>query len=148
CKAYIDKTDEETKSLARKWFVTTQKRYSKVVYKNPKDVKPDELNMYHGFSVDPKEGDVTLFKDLVGDIACNGDTELAEYAYNLFAYAVQNPFHRWDVALIAYSPEEGTGKDTLLTAIGDLLVDCFVTSNADRIIGRFNEQIAHKPVVI
>ena len=67
--------------------------------------------------------------------------------YDLFAYGIQHPFEIWGVYIIAYSPEEGTGKDTLIDFYGDLFMDYYSTTNPKRILGQFNEHMAYKPFV-
>ena len=146
--AYIDKRDAGEKALAPRWFAKTEKRYSKVVYKDPKLVLPDELNLYHGFSVEPIAGDVTPYTEFVEEIVCNGDKAVAEYLHNLFGRAVQFPFEPWGIYVICYSEKEGTGKDTLQNMFGDLFMDSFSTKNFERVFGSFNSQIAWKPVVL
>lgn len=146
-KAYIDKLDSDKKPIAPTWFKKTTQRYNEVVYKDPATTNSDELNLYHGFSVDPKPGDITLYREFVQEIACSGDKELAQYWYDLGAYGVQNPFDFWGVYVICYSKSEGTGKDTFVDFYGDLFMDYFTTNNPSRIVGRFNDQIAFRPVV-
>lgn len=146
--AYIDKRDSVGDALAPKWFIDKDtRRFDDVVFKDPAKVQPNEFNMYSGFSVAPQEGDIKPYKQFISEIVCQGNEELEEYWYNLAAYGIQNPFENWKVYVICYSSEEGTGKDTFVDMYGDIFCDYFIAQKADRIVGKFNDQIAFKPVV-
>lgn len=140
--AYCDAVKE-----AKTFIVDTKNAYQCIVCKPDNEVGANEMNVWRGFSVEPQEGDVSVFTRYVEDVVCNGDKELSEYLLNLMAYGIQYPFRFWGVYVLLYSPEEGTGKDTLSNIYGSLFVDYFMTNRPDRIIGKFTEQIAFAPVV-
>lgn len=101
----------------------------------------DRFNMWRGWPVQAGEGDCSLFDELVDDIVCAGDRELAAYIWGWLAHGIQHPEKQAEVALVMRG-KRGTGKGTLATIYGKLFSDHFIhISNEMHLTGNFNAHL-------
>lgn len=75
----------------------------------------DCLNVYTSSGVEPDEGDVQPFLDLVTDVF-DQDEGAVNHVLSFFAYMVQHPGERINHALVIQG-EQGIGKDSILLAM-------------------------------
>lgn len=114
---------------------------------NPEKCNPNQYNLYRGFSIQPKEGDVDPFIKHVKEVVCAGDEVVAKYVLQFFAHMLQRPDEKPSVAIVMKSIE-GTGKGALmqpfLTIFGEYAT---VTNGAYLLTGRFNSVVANKMLI-
>jgi hypothetical protein len=105
------------------------------------------LNLYSGFSVEPREGDCSLYLAHVKDNICShsgGDPEaIYSYVINLMARGVQRPENPSRISVCVRSPEAGTGKGIFATEYGKLFGRHFLhLTQPEHLTGRFNAHSA------
>lgn len=79
------------------------------------DAVLDCLNVFSASGIDPEDGDVQPFLDLITDVF-DHDHDAIVHVLSFFAYAVQHPGDRINHALVIQG-EQGIGKDSILLAI-------------------------------
>ncbi len=77
------------------------------------------LNIYRSSGIEPEDGDVGPFKELMEHVF-DGDADAVHHVTSFFAYMVQNPGQRINHALVIQG-EQGIGKDTILAAISEVI---------------------------
>jgi hypothetical protein len=96
------------------------------------------LNLWRGWGVDPVEGDWSLIRAHIEDVIAGGDTAFADYVIRWIAWAIQNPAHQAEVALVLIG-EKGTGKGTLVRALERVFgAHAFQVNSRENVIGQFN----------
>jgi putative DNA primase/helicase len=116
-------------------------------YPNAKLCPPTIYNLFEGYAILPKQGDVAPFLNHVFQVICNGDQVAADYLIGFFAHMVQMPDEKPSVAIVMKSVE-GTGKGTLLEPLMRILGALAVQVNgAYQLTGRFNSVFANKLLV-
>ncbi|MEM6563237.1 MAG: DUF5906 domain-containing protein [Pseudomonadota bacterium] len=100
-----------------------------------------KLNLWQGWAVEPKPGDWSLMKALIGDILCDGDSASEDYVHKWIAYMLQKPWLTPEAA-IAFRGTEGTGKGTLGRALMRIAGPHGLTvSSRSQFAGRFNSHL-------
>lgn len=84
-------------------------RIGHVISDDPSDYFNNEINLFEGLSIKPKNGDCNLIVDHVVRL-CGGDFELAEWVLKWTAYPIQNVGAKMRTSVIMHG-EEGTGKN-------------------------------------
>ncbi len=79
------------------------------------DATMDCLNVFAPSGIEPEEGDVSPFLQLVEDVF-DKDEAAINHVLSFFAYMVQNPGARINHALVIQG-EQGIGKDSIVAAI-------------------------------
>ena len=107
----------------------------------------DCLNVYTPPGVDPEEGDVQPFLDLVMDV-CDRVPEAYNHVFSFFAYAVQHPGERINHALVIQG-EQGIGKDSIVLAMERV----FGTHNTSQVTlqhveSAFNEWLFGRQMIV
>ncbi len=77
-------------------------------------------NTWHGFSVEPKKGDCTLFLNHLEEVICDGNKDQYKWLLTWLADLVQDPANPKGCAVVMRGGE-GCGKGTFANAIGSLL---------------------------
>jgi hypothetical protein len=109
-----------------------------VVFDPRKEHKPDELNLWRGFGVEPKRGIWTLMLRHMRDIICAGKGDQFVYLISWIAYMLQNPAKQGEVAVVMRGVE-GCGKGILGRALKKLLGQHGLQiTNAKHLVGNFN----------
>jgi hypothetical protein len=115
-------------------------------YKNGTEIKPNiigkKLNLWEGFSVEPKQGDLCerLYSHIQNVICC-GDHECYDYLLNWIARGFQFPAENGQVA-VALKGEKGSGKGTLGKLIKSIYGQHGVQiTNPKYLIGNFNAHL-------
>lgn len=116
-----------------------KERYMGITFA-PLNSKTDKYNMFQGFAVEPKEGDVQYLIDTYKKQY--GEKE-AEVVLDFFAHLVQKPFEkiRWCIAL---KGEKGTMKSLGAYPIEALLKqeNKYQTGDASSLLNKFNAPLA------
>jgi len=105
------------------------------------------LNVYSDPCVEPCDGDVSPFIDLVKKF-CDNDERAYTHVLQFFAYALQNPGARINHALVLQG-EQGIGKDTIVQTIERVIGvsnSSFVT--LAHIESQFNDWLFGKQMIV
>lgn len=107
---------------------------------------PGYYNMWRGFSVEPKRGDWSLFRQHL-DLVANHDPDHAQYILAWMAETVQRPDRPIGISL-AFKGEQGTGKSTFAKWFGKLFGVHFLHVDSEQhLLGRFNGHL-HNAIVV
>ena len=79
----------------------------------PEITRGNEINIFKGFPIPPKEGDVTPFKELVLHNV-GGNAEYARVLTCFMAHILQKPWIKLRIAPFIMSKTEGVGKSLLI----------------------------------
>jgi len=111
------------KTAADLWLTNPRRKQFKGVLFDPsgQHVRPGILNLWQGFSVEPKQGDWGLMRDLMFKVLCSGDADQFNYLYNWTARMFQCPGVQGEVAVVLRSKTEGVGKGMFGRACAHLL---------------------------
>lgn len=104
------------------------------------DVVDGKVNMWRGYAVEPKAGDVSLWHRYLKAVF----GENWEYVENWCALTVQKPAQRTGVTLYLISQEEGSGKSTLGLILRRMFprAHAVVAKRSSDIMGDFNGHLA------
>ena len=107
------------------------------------------LNLWRGFAVEPKEGDVGTFTGFVFDVICRGDCEKFEWLLDWIAHIFQFPGEKPGTAVVIYGAE-GTGKNTLTKALSKLIYQANFTHmiNPKHFMSNFNSYLLNSLVCV
>lgn len=125
------------------WFDQRMRRqYERVVFEPGVDT-PGDLNLWQGFGVEPRLGDLHRgYLAHVLDNICQGDVERYEYLIKWMARVVQRPNTQSMVAVVLLG-SRGTGKSFFANQFARLFgTHSFVASNDHLITGRFNSHLS------
>lgn len=138
----------EGKNAAVYWMNHPERRQYKTVVFDPSGAANDDTyNLWRGFSVEPREGDCSLYLAHIKDNICCGNMEHYEYMLNWMADAAQNPSVLPGVAVVLQG-KQGTGKGIFATEFGSLFGKHFKhVQSYDRLIGKFNAHLADASVI-
>lgn len=112
------------------------------------DTLPDgSVNSWRGFICDPVGGDVRpfirLLKRLIPDI------QERRYVLSWLAALIQHPAQKFNVALVIWSRQQGTGKSLLVETVGNLFDDRhFEVVGQEVFNDGFTDWQAHKVMVV
>jgi hypothetical protein len=131
------------KSYALRWLDHPRRRqYLGGVTFDPAGSAPsNKLNLWRGFTVEPRKGDWSLMHDHIRDVICAGDRAAYDYLIRWLARMVQFPWLMAEVAVVLRG-EKGVGKGIL----GRWLCRLFGQHalhivNAEHLVGRFNSHL-------
>lgn len=79
----------------------------------PRFTDTRELNLWPGWGVQPKKGDVTPWIKLTKFLFADAEPGILEYFYDWCAYPIQHPGTKMFVAVVIHSTAQGTGKTML-----------------------------------
>lgn len=136
--------------LGSGWFTHKDRRgvtSVKMVPGQPETLADGSLNSWRGYACDPVPGDVKPFIKLLKRLIQN--TEERRYVLNWLATLVQNPGQKFNVALVVWSSQQGTGKSLLFETIASLFHERHRVVVGQEVFGdMFSEWQAHKVFVI
>ena len=108
----------------------------------------DRYNLFHGWAVEPIEGDCDLFLDFIQKVICNHDAELYQWLIKWCAHIFQQSGSKPGTAPV-FQGGQGIGKNTFMDTIGALLGRHYVeVDSLERLFGRFNFGTADKLLVV
>ena len=136
--------DEKPKllNLVDMWLEAPERRtYAAGLTFAPDIQTLDRYNLWRGWSVEGKEGDVQPWLDFVTEVIADGDVVNANYIIGWAAQIIQKPMTKVGVGLVLRGGK-GTGK----TKFGELLGHLFaahhqIVSRADHVTGNFNRHL-------
>lgn len=132
---------EKPYPLADAWLEWPRRRTARGVLFDPERDHPGYLNLWTGWSVEPKRGDWSLLRELLWDALCDRDDALFEYVLDWSAHLAQRPGSVAEVAL-CFQGEKGTGKGTFARALVSLAGRHGLhVASADQLSGRFNAHL-------
>jgi hypothetical protein len=105
------------------------------------------LNKWLGFTVSPKKGDWTYFREFLRDVICSGNEENYNWLIKWMAHLVQKPGQITGAAVVLQG-DKGTGKGTFANTIRSLFGEHAVEANSgDQVFGYFNGHLHNKVLV-
>ena len=103
-----------------------------------KHARPDELNLWKGFDIEPKPGSWVGLRGHIFRIICGGNREYFEFLMCWMSRLIQNPGDAAEVAVVLRGIE-GAGKGILAKALLRLLGQHgLAISNSKHLTGNFN----------
>jgi hypothetical protein len=127
-------------SYARWWLNHPRRRQylGGVTFDPSGKAPPSKLNLWRGFTVEPRPGDWSLMRNHIRIIICANDREAYHYLIRWLARMVQLPWLMAEVASVLRG-EKGAGKGILGRWLCRLLGQhAMHIVNADHLTGRFN----------
>lgn len=117
--------------------------------RNPGEQRNGEAyNLWNGFRIKPRKGDIEPLQEHLLNIWCRGDVEVHNWIQMYFADIIQHPGEK-PQSTICILGGAGTGKSMILDAFCRIVKPwSFTTARAEDIVGKFNSQIANKLVVV
>ena len=107
----------------------------------------NELNLWQGWGVEPEQGNVKPFKDLLKYLC--PDIAIRKWFKQWLAYPLQHPGAKMNTAVLLYSIRQGTGKTFLGTIISDIYGDHnAITIGQRELTASFNSWAAEKQFVL
>lgn len=134
-------------SLAEAWINHKKRRFYHGIELAPNGTgNKGYYNLWQGFSVEPKAGDWSLFRQHIRLLA-DGDDDLVKYILTWMAETVQHPERAIGIAL-AFKGGQGTGKSTFAKWFGSLFGAHFLHLDSEhRLLGQFNAHL-HNAIVV
>ncbi|WP_391487048.1 primase-helicase family protein [Leclercia tamurae] len=106
------------------------------------------LNLWQGYAVEAKRGDVSVWLEHLERVICNGDTANARYLLQYLAHMVQRPQEKPSVSVTLRTEGKGAGKDLflkpLLTMFGRHAI---LLNDTNQVTGRFNAVLEGKILI-
>ena len=136
-------------NIFRVWLEWSGRRDCNAIVMKPKnDHADDEVNLWAGYGVEPKEsGEWYLFLEFLRDVICAGDMNSLKYLISWMADLVQNPEEKKGTAIVLVGGQ-GIGKSFFAEWFGQLFGQHFMTISSSRhLVGHFNAHLADKLVV-
>jgi len=137
------------KKLFPAWLEHPQRRsYRQVVFAPPPRVASErDYNLWTGFSIEPKAGDWSQFKQHIFEVICGSNQVHFEFLLGLLAAMVQEPGVPGEIA-VAMRGKPGTGKGFFVRALGRIFGKHYAhLDKVEDLIGHFNAAISGKVVV-
>jgi hypothetical protein len=137
-------------ALGAAWLSHSRRRNTPRVVMAPSQPStlPDgSVNSWRGFNCEPSKGDVRPFIKLLKRLIPN--IEERRYVLSWLAALIQSPAQKFNVALVIWSREQGTGKSLLVETVGNLFDDRhFEVVGQEVFNDGFTDWQAHKVMVI
>lgn len=116
-------------------------------YPRPEKCPPQVYNLFTGWGVTPREGDVSPYLEHLEKVICAGNHQAFLYLVGWLAHLVQRPDEKPSVAIVLKAIP-GTGKGTTVKPILQMMGQYGVQVNgAGQIAGKFNATMANKLMV-
>ncbi len=143
--AYEHELVEKNDKLVTKadaWLRSHRRRQYKGLIFDPSGRSYDGwLNMWKGWSLQPRKGDWSLLRHLILEVLVDGNKAHFEWVFDWIAFMFQHPEKVAEVA-IAFRGEKGTGKGTLGRALCKLAgASGLHISSPGYLTGRFNSHL-------
>jgi len=119
-----------------------RKQYSGVIFDPENRVNDStKLNLWRGFTVDPKLGDWTLFREHLLHVICRGDQPVYDFVIRWLARLFQKPGRPAETG-IALRGRQGTGKGIVGRVIGSIFGQHYLhVTHAHHLVGHFNSHL-------
>jgi hypothetical protein len=131
-----------TQPLGKWWLANPNRRkFKDVVFKPRGNEKPQEYNLWRGFSCDAVPGDWGLYRTHLFENICSGNQEHYDYLIRWMARGVQQPDAQGEVAVVLRGIR-GAGKGVFTEGYGRLFGQHYLqVSNAKHLTGQFNAHL-------
>jgi hypothetical protein len=129
----------KSQCIADVWVRSPQRRqFSRIVFEPGGTRTPGAYNVFSGWTVQPRPGDCSQFKEHLLENICKGNEDHYRWVWAWFAHQFQHPADKPGTALV-FRGEPGTGKTIVGKIVGRLLGPHYTfASRAEDITGRFN----------
>jgi hypothetical protein len=125
-----------------------RRQYEKVVFLPGERTASDVLNLWRGFSVEPKRGDCKLYLAHLFDNICQKEANKYRYLISWMAYAVRNPGSQGQVAIVVRG-KKGIGKNVFAEAFLSLWSPHgILVGDEHSVTGNFNAHLRDKCVLV
>ena len=126
-------------SKGKFWLLNPERRqYSEVVYRPGETVGPELRNLWRGFSVEPKKGNVDLYLAHVLENVCKGDKAKFQWLTRWMAWKIRNPGMK-SYTCPVLTGSEGIGKNVCIDAFAFLWgPHAFPVTQKSHVTGHFN----------
>lgn len=130
------------------WFDHELRRYYDEIIFTPGQQPPQgSYNLWRGFAVEPKPGDVSLYLDYLSSVICPGSEQNLNALLDLLSYWIRHPNEQGHSAIVLRG-SEGAGKNFFADSFGFLWGSHYhMLVHSDNVAGRFNSQLHHCSVV-
>ncbi|KGA42346.1 helicase [Pectobacterium odoriferum] len=116
-------------------------------YPRPEKCPEDVFNLFTGWGVIPRPGDVSPYLEHLEKVICSGNQAAYEYLVGWLAHLVQKPDEKPSVAIVLKAIP-GTGKGSMVKPLQQIMGQYGVQVNgAGQIAGKFNATMANKLMV-
>jgi hypothetical protein len=116
-------------------------------YPMPSKCPATVMNLFSGFPMKAKQGDVSPIMFHITEVLCDGDKIAADFVIGWFAHLFQKPDEKPSVAILLKSIE-GTGKGTLYSVLQKLLGHMALQVNGGyQLTGRLNSVVANRLLI-
>lgn len=135
---------EKTVPKGKLWLNSPRRRqYESVDFFPGEEDDGHTLNLWGGWGVQPdKSGSCNAFLDLLYDVVCGKNEELAKWLINWMANIVREPMKKSMTAPVIIGPE-GAGKSLMVAYFGTILGPAYTVVTQDKhLIGSFNRHLA------
>jgi integrase len=136
--------DDKVKLInpADEWLDHPDRRQYRGIVFTPNEPPNGYFNLWKGFATQPKQGDCSLYLELIKNIICDGDEYHLRWLLDWMADAVQNPGGVRPGTAVVLRGLQGTGKGVFATNFGKIFGSHFVhISGQHRLTGRFNNHL-------
>jgi Family of unknown function (DUF5906)/Bifunctional DNA primase/polymerase, N-terminal len=141
---FNDDGTTKKKGVAEFWLDHKDRRqFIKGVIFDPTttESKGGHLNLWRGYSVEPKAGNWGKYKSHMLDIVCGGNKAHFDYLIGWCARLIQHPELPGEVAVVLRG-SKGAGKGTFVNALLYLIRQHGLhLTNSNHLVGRFNEHL-------
>lgn len=114
----------------------------------PQRMDGGEFNIWQGWGVEPKKGDVTPFLELLAHLFQGADAGALEWFLKWCAYPIQHPGTKLYTASVIWGIEQGTGKSFVGYILGKIYGRNFTEINQMDLHNNFNEWAECKQLVL
>lgn len=138
------------KLLAPAWLQwECRAELQKITYRpgQPRITDAGEFNYWAGWRVEPKRGDVSLWKLLL-DYMFQGNAEARTYFEQWLAYPIQNPGAKMYSASVIWGPTHGTGKSLIGYCMRSIYGKNFKEISDRELQGNFNEWAENRQFIM
>ena len=139
---FFEDSKGKTQNKAKFWLKHPQRRTYKNLIFDP--VTPGHhdgnYNIFSGFSVEPKQGDCSLYWYHVKEVVCGGNEADYLYVRKWMASAIQNP--KLLATALVLKGLQGTGKNIFVEFFGRIFGPYYLTINSlKHLVGNFNSHL-------
>lgn len=149
--AYDSKGNEVEKNLASEWLKWPQRRrYKSVVYEpgKPRDLPDGSINVWKGWGIEPKKGDVSPFVKLVDSHFTNASKDHKRWFLQWLAYPLQHPGTKLYSSVVLYSQLQGVGKSIVGYTMKYIYGENFRKINAADLHASFNDWAKNRQFIL
>lgn len=136
--------EEEAKQLGAYWLKWKHRRsYDGIdlVPDGPEVLPNNSLNLWRGFSTQPRPGSWELMKAHIAQVLADGDAAALDYIMRWSAWTVQNPGERAEAALV-FRGGKGSGKGTFAHVLRRMFgAHGLHVANSKHLVGAFNAHL-------